>query len=271
LSSFLFLPLLLVPMFMLLTSNDPTVWLENPVLWIAIGLGFLWLIVTSYGVGSIIRPMLVVGALKAERGAERLSFGELFQEGRTYFWRFLGLMILFALSIMLVNSVFSAIQIIGILVTMGLASLCLTPLSFLLYPIMYIGMTLLEISEASIVVDGLGVMDALRRGWEVMRANKMPVFLVALVMYVGVGMVSMFVILPFMLPFMVMPMFMIDESLPREILWGLAIWSVVFFPIMAFVQGVVLVFMKTGWVLTYQRLTRKPDPSSVVLETTQSA
>ena len=117
LASFLFLPIIFVPMFRLSSSGDPTRWLENPILWIAMGIGFLLLIIASYGIGSIIRPMLVVGALKAEQGADRLSFGGLFREGRTYFWRFLGLMILFAVIITLVSSVVSAIQIFGIFVT----------------------------------------------------------------------------------------------------------------------------------------------------------
>jgi hypothetical protein len=181
----------------------------------------------------------------------------LFREGLPYFWRFLGLMALFALCVMLISGVISSIQIAGSILTLGLASLCLTPLSLLMYPLLYIGIVWLEFAETAIVVDGRGVMDSIRRGWELLRANKMVVFVMALVMYMGVGMVSGLILFPFFIPFFFVPAFAVDQSLPREVLWIAGICSAVLFPIVAFLQGIVFVFMKTGWILTYLRLTEK--------------
>jgi hypothetical protein len=267
---FLIFPIMFVPMFAAVISNNPSRWFESPLFWIGMGVGFLFFIALSYGIGSLVRPMMVVGAVKAERGAERLSFIELLSEGKSFFWRFLSLMLLFGLGAIIVSSVFSAIQIFGSIITLGLASICLMPLSFLMYPFIFIAAVLLEFSEMAIVVEGLGVMAALRRGWEVLRTNKMTVFVMMLIMYVGLGMVSTIFILPIFFPMMFMPMFMIDESLPRQFLWIIGICSVAFFPIMAFVQGIVTVLMKTSWVLTYLRLTQKPE-TFVVMEAAQPA
>lgn len=265
-AAFLIFPVMLVPMFALFTSDGPSHWFDSPLLWIVMGVGFLFMLIISYGLSSLLRPMIVIGAVKAERGAERLSFGELFSEGKSFFWRFLGLMLLFAAGLLLVSSIFSAVQIIASLLTMGLASLCMIPLSFLIYPLMYIAIVLLELAETAIVVDGLGVMDSLRRGWEIVRANKMTIFIVALIMYVGLGMISMIVMLPILFPMMFMPMFMIDDSLPRGFLWILGICTMVFFPIMAFIQGIVIVLTKTGWVLTYMRLSPSSNNAPVFVE-----
>lgn len=264
--TFLFIPLMFVPMFMILIEDDPMRWFENPLPWIGMALGFVLMLIVSYGVGPLIRSSLAVGALKAERGAEKLTFRELFSEGRVYYLRFLGVMLVFAAASMLVSILFSAIQIFGTILTMGLASLCLTPLSLLLYPLMFAGMTWMELAESAVVVDGLGVMDAFRRGWETMRSNKMNVFIVALVIYLGIGMISSMVVFPFFLPMFFAPVFLLDGGTPSNtFLWGTGIWMVIFFPVMAFVQGISMVFMKTGWLLTYLRL--RQTPQSVVLET----
>ena len=267
---FLMFPLMFIPMFMLFGAGDPLYWIENPMVWILWGVGFLLFIGFSYGVGSLVRPMLVIGALKAEGGAERLSFGELFRNARPFFWRFLGLMLLYAVSLLLVDSIIGAIYILGNILTFGLATLCMMPLSFLMYPLLYAAIALLELTETVIVVEGLGVMDALRRGWEILRNNKMNIFILALIVYLGLGMVSAIVIMPFMLPFMFMPMLMIEEEISSALLWGIGIWTVIFFPVMALVQGVVFAFTKTSWVLFYLRIARKPEPP-VVVDTAQSA
>lgn len=269
-ATFLFFPLMFVPMFMILIEDDPMRWFENPLPWIGMALGFVLMMIVSYGVGPLIRSSLAVGALKAERGVEKLTFRELFSEGRVFYLRFLGVTLLFAVTFMLISFLFSAIQIFGTIVTMGLASLCLTPLTLLMYPLMFAGMAWMELTESAVVVDGLGVMDAFRRGWETMRSNKMNVFIVALVIYLGTGMISSFVVFPFFLPMFFAPVFLLEGGIPSNaFLWGAGIWMLIFFPVMAFVQGISMVFMKTGWLLTYLRL--RQTPQSVVLETVPQA
>jgi hypothetical protein len=264
---YLIMPLMFAPWFMILSERDPTRWLENPLPWILMGAGFILMMVISYGVMPFIRSALIVGALKAERGAEKISFREIFRDGRAFYLRLLGVMLLYGLAMMVVTALFSAIQIFGIIVTMGLASLCLTPLSFLIYPFMFAAMVWIELAESAVVADGLGVMDAIRRAWDTMRVNKMNIFIIALIVYVGVGMVTMLVMFPFLLPLFFAPVFLIEGGeLSNGLLWGAGIWMALFIPIMTFVQGIGMVFMKTSWLLTYLRLTRKPEETLIVPE-----
>lgn len=256
--TFLFIPLMLAPLFLLLGSNDSYRMLDEAWPWVLLLCGFVFFMAASYVVSSILRPTLVVGVLKAERGAEKLSAGELVREAAAYFWRFLGLMLLFAAAFMAVYAVIMGIQIVASLLTFGLANLCLWPLTFLIYPLMYAAMAVMELAEASMVVDGLGIMESLRRAWDLVLKNKMSVLLVALILYVGLGIISSIIIFPIFMPIGFLPMLIAEDVLPRSFLWILGIGYLIALPIMAFVQGIVLTMIKTGWTLTYLRLSPVP-------------
>jgi len=256
--TFLFIPLMLAPLFLLLGSNDSYRMLDEAWPWVLLLCGFVFFMAASYVVSSILRPTLVVGVLKAERGAEKLSAGELVREAAAYFWRFLGLMLLFAAAFMAVYAVIMGIQIVASLLTFGLANLCLWPLTFLIYPFMYAAMAVMELAEASMVVDGLGIMESLRRAWDLVLKNKMSVLLVALILYVGLGIISSIIVFPIFMPIGFLPMLIAEDVLPRSFLWILGIGYLIALPIMAFVQGIVLTMIKTGWTLTYLRLSPVP-------------
>ncbi|MBI3173772.1 MAG: hypothetical protein HYZ25_08635 [Chloroflexi bacterium] len=256
--TFLFIPLMLAPLFLLLGSNDSYRMLDEAWPWVLLLCGFVFFMAASYVVSSILRPTLVVGVLKAERGAEKLSAGELVREAAAYFWRFLGLMLLFAAAFMAVYAVIMGIQIVASLLTFGLANLCLWPLTFLIYPLMYAAIAVMELAEASMVVDGLGIMESLRRAWDLVLKNKMSVLLVALILYVGLGIISSIIVFPIFMPIGFLPMLIAEDVLPRSFLWILGIGYLIALPIMAFVQGIVLTMIKTGWTLTYLRLSPVP-------------
>jgi hypothetical protein len=259
LAVFLFLPLMFAPLLLLIDPDGMARGIDVIWPWILMSVGFLALIVVGYGVHSLMRPVMVLGALKAERGAEKLSLNELLREGTLFFWRFLGLVLLFALAITVVNLGLAGIQILASILTLGLANLCLWPLSFLIYPLLYAVMTVMEVAEAAMVVDGLSVINALRRTWRIILANKMSVFIVALLVYIVPGMVSSFIFIPFFLPISFLPILISEDILPRSFLWVFGLGYLVILPVMAFVQGIVLVLTKTGWTLTYLRLSAAPS------------
>ena len=262
---YLILPLMFIPWFRILTERDSSRWFDNPLPWILVGAGFIVLMLVSYGVGPLIRSALVVGALKVERGSEKVSFREIFRDGRPFYLRLLGLMLLYGLITILVVSLFSAIQTVGTILTMGLASLCMTPLMILMYPLMFAALVWMELAESAIVADGLGVLDAIRRAWETFRSNKMSIFIIALILYMGIGMLTSLVIMPFFLPMIFAPVFFLEGGeITNGLLWGAGIWFALFVPIMIFIQGISMVFMKTSWLLTYLRLAHKPEETAVV-------
>ncbi len=77
---------------------DPTI----IALLIAIGIIVaLALTVIAILLGTVGRVGLIRGTVKAEQGAERLTFGELWREGLTYFWRVFGLNLMIGILILL--------------------------------------------------------------------------------------------------------------------------------------------------------------------------
>jgi hypothetical protein len=266
---YLVFPLMFVPWFMIMSEGDPSRWFDNPLPWVLMGLGFLATFLISYGFTPLIRAALIVGVLKAERGAEKVSFREIFSDGKAFYLRMLGLMLLYAVTIMLVIFVFNIIQIMGVVLTMGLATICLMPLTLLMYPLMFAAMAWMELAESAIVVENLGVMDACRRGWEIMRMNKVNILVIALIVYLGVGMVTSLFIFPFMLPMFFAPIFFMEGGeITNGLLWGAGIWMALFIPVTAIMQGIGMVFMKSAWLIGYLRMSVKPAEEIVVVTET---
>ena len=129
----------------------------------------------------------------------------------------------------------------------------------------------MEQSQAAVVADEMGVIQAIVKGWELLRSNFWRLMLVSLIVYVGVGIVSGILIIPFMIPFFSVP-FLIESSFfdtgPRSFGLIMAGFMLLLLPVMTFVQGITITFMKSAYVLVYLRLTRpRDDNAPIALET----
>ncbi len=260
--SLLFLPVIFIPIFFLRSNpfTSPNFFQEPGfgLLFIGVNLlnGILSMLLYARGVSSA-----SLGILRVEEGDGDLSFRELFQEGAKFFGRVLGILLLVGLGVSLVFLVFfGCLMLIGT-VTMGIGMLCIQPLFLLVYPAALVVYALIEQSLAAVIVDDKGVSDALSRAWDLVRNNFWSILLVTLIVYLGVTILSSIVMLPFMVPFFFLPLFM--ESSQAELslrTFGLimAIFSIFLLPIIAVVQGFSLTYMKSMFMLVYLRLTRSP-------------
>lgn len=267
--NFIAMPLYLLPFFFWDENGSglPVV-LENPVFFVLfLAFHFVFFIATFilmiYGYSA-----LTLGVVRVERGEQRISFKELLQDAKTYFPRMLGVMFL---TTFVIGTAFSAIffglTLFGV-VTAGIGFICAQPLMFLMYPVMMIIYAFIEQSQAAVVADEMGVMQAIYKSWELLKANFWRLALISLVVYLGVSIVSMIVVMPLMIPFFFFP-FLIDANNPNFTTIGLAMggYMLVLFPIMALVQGPSITFMKSAYILVYLRLTR-PSSSAVPVEAT---
>jgi len=263
--AYLFMPLGMAPTFSMLMSEDIPVWIDHPAYWLGYFAIFIVLMVLSFLIGALTQAAISVGIVRAEQNEEKLSFGKTLKDSLPYFWRFLGMMGLLTGGVFLVMLILGALYMVITLVTLGLGTICLTPLQFLLYPLMFLVYAWQEQSLAAIVVDEAGVFDAAKRGWTLIRNNLLPVALITLILYIGVGILSGFVSVPLIVPFFAMPIMAIEgfEANSNIILLAL-LCGAAYLPILAIVQSVALTFMKSGWILTYLRLTRTPDTDGIV-------
>lgn len=211
---------------------------------------------------------ITVGVVRAEQGvADGFSFMELLRGGLPFFWRALGVRLVFTLGMMMfvVIPVTALIFLVGI-ATMGIGMLCLSPLWLLLIPVIYAVYSLMELAETAVVADDLSVFAAISKTWALFKANVWMVLLMALLVYLGIGLFGMFFILPFILPLYLpfFSVFMESQFAARNILLLSMACMCIATPFYALAQGVMLALQKTAWAQTYLALSRKPAEQAPV-------
>jgi hypothetical protein len=116
---------------------------------------------------------------------------------------------------------------------------------------------------AAIIADKMNVMDAARQSRELFRKN-----MAAVVVIGGVSIIAGFAMTPIMVPFFAIPFALSVEEFNRTILLVAGICTGIYLPLFAIFPGAVIAFMKSGWVLTYLRLSRSPTLQPLLQEAT---
>lgn len=261
--SFLIFPAVFVPIFFMQDGSfgNPS-FIETPLVVLAFTLFSVVVSIISYALYGIASSSVILGVVRADEGAERFTFNELLNDSRPYWWRVLGVMLLVGFGVGLVfTAIFGCMMLFGT-VTVGLGFICLQPLIFLMYPLMMVLYGFIEESQVAVVVEDLGVMDAVKRGWELMRANFWRILLISLIVYLGLGLVSSVIMLPFMSPMFAIP-FLMDsgqfEPASRTMILLMGGFGCIFFPVMAFIQSVFMTFLKSAYTILYLRLTKSKN------------
>lgn len=240
-------------------------WIDNNAWVIAVFvLLVLLLVVLGIFLGTIGRIGLIKGTYQAEQGRERLVFGELFSESMPYFWRVFGLSLLFVLVFLLA---FAPIFLFGIL-TAGIGFACLLPLICLLIPISWAVAVVIEQANAAIVLEDLGIVDGLRRSWEVVRANVGTMIVMALILFIGSAVIGIVLAIPLIITVVPVAIGLAAAGGDRPALWllTLGICFAVYLPILLVLNGIVTAYVQSTWALTYMRLTRPQEKAPVILE-----
>lgn len=264
--NFIALPLYFLPLFFLDEngSGAPVIF-EKPVFLVLFFAFHAIFFLLTFAIMIYGYSALTLGVVRVERGEQGTTFKELLRDAKKYFPRMLGVMFLTTFTI---GTAFSVIifglTIFGV-ITAGIGFICIQPIFILLYPVMMIIYAFIEQTEAAVVADEMGVMEAIRKGWELLKANLWRLALVSLVVYLGISIVSTVVIMPFMVPFFFLP-FLIDSNNFDFTTTGLVMggFMLILLPIMAFVQGLSITFMKSAYILVYLRLTRSSSSAAPV-------
>jgi hypothetical protein len=237
-----------------------------PVFIVGFIIAFLLFFLALYPISVFVQTSATLGILDANQDTEHFSASELIKKSLPFFWRVLGLMLLFAVGMNLIFFITQAIMFLLTIVTLGIAAICMTPIMFLMYPAFYIAIVWMEQAMNGIIIDNMTVTDAAKQGWNLIRNNFMSIALMALVVYFGIGLVTGILIVPIMIPLFVVP-FSFMENEPNWTILSISMLCIaVFMPLFAFISGWSLIFTKSAWVLTYLRLTRGLAAQPVLLE-----
>lgn len=220
---------------------------------------------------------LIRGTVQTDDGAEKLIFGQLFSESIPYFWRMFWLSLILSLPVLIVGitiaiaAVFFIIQMAGSS-SLEVSMLGLIPLTIgcicLLVPIMFVLGLIFRQAERAIVLEELGVLPAISRGWEVFKGNLGPIILMAIILAV-IGIVVGFVVaIPFL--FLVLPalfgVFLAGETQSFAPLIIPIVCFCLFIPVALILQGIITAYSESAWTLTYLRLTKPQDNAPILSE-----
>jgi len=241
-----------------------------PVFIVGFIIAFLLFFLVLYPISVFAQTSATLGILDSNQDTEHFSASELIKNSLPFFWRVLGLMLLFAVGMNLIFFITQAIMFLLTIVTLGIAAICMTPIMFLMYPAFYIAIIWMEQAMNGIIIDNMTVTDAAKQGWNLIRNNFMSIALMALVVYFGIGLVTGILIVPIMIPLFVVPFSFIENEPNWTILSISMLCIAVFMPLFAFISGWSLIFTKSAWVLTYLRLTRGLAAQPILFEATSS-
>ena len=243
-----------------------------------IGVALLCLIwIVTIFLSTIGKIGLIRGTFQADGGAEGLIFGQLFSESIPYFWRMFGLSLILGLPFFIVGMAIAVIVAGGLIASGGdesaiFAVMGMIPVMIacfcLLIPVMFVVGMIFRQAENAVVLEDMGILPAITRGWEVFKGNLGPVIIMAIILAV-IGVVAGFVIaIPFfIIVFPAMLAFFAGggDSTTPLILMGVC--TCLFIPVALILQGIITAYTESAWTLTYLRLTKPPQGNApIVLE-----
>jgi hypothetical protein len=264
----LLMPLMFVanPAFTMLMPEPWNQYANEPWVMVAFVSLTLILMLPVMFVGVVAQLTTTYGAVKVEKGAEKLAFRGLFSESLPYFWRVLGLYAIFGGAWILIWFAFMAVTALVSIVTFGLAMLCLMPFFLLLMPIIIVGYSVLELAQAAIIADDMGTLESISHGWKLFRANWIGVIVLMVILYFAMTMLSSVFAFPMMFPMMLFPLGMESQGNFNNLM---LVFFFVFFPIMILfiyaVQGILMAFFQSAWAVAYMRLSHNAN-TPIVLE-----
>jgi hypothetical protein len=228
--------------------------------WVLLVLGFLLLIVVSAVLSTIGKSGLIVGTKRADTSDEKLTLGNLLSGSMQYFWRVFWFNFLAGLAIMVILLIILLPMVFLGVITAGVGMLCLIPLICLLVPVSWLLSILLDQSIIAIVVENTGMIEGLKRGWQVCRQNPWQLILMGLILGIGGGVVNFILAIPVFLALIPVILPFVTGSLEALSTAGMIslLLCCLYLPVLYLFTGVLTAYIQSAWTLTYIRLTGKP-------------
>lgn len=222
----------------------------------------LLLSLLSYFLGMMGRIGLIRGTAQADKGAETLTCAELWAESLPFFWRIFGLNFLIGLAFFII---FIPLILFGVL-TAGIGFLCIIPLLCVMVPISWAVMAIVEQAQNAIVLEDLTMLDGFKRGWEIAKANVVPILIMMLILGVGSTILGLIIALPVIVA--VVPLIVGADKLQQSLtpIYITAACCVVYFPILLAFNGILTAYIQSTWTLTYLRLAPPKAEAPVIIE-----
>jgi len=237
------------------------------VIGLVIFLVLLILVLLFTFLGTIGRIGLIQGTHQVDQVEEtKLSFGGLFRESTPYFWRVFLLNLVVGIFIFFSIFIIVIFGILGTVLTFGIGLVCLIPLICVLIPIAIVISIIAQQGGIAIVIENLGVMDGLKRGWEVVKENAGQIAIMWLILVLGIsGIGGMIIAIPLLFTFgtAVIPILISGEEALQSSLIFAGICFIAYLPVLIVLGGILRSYVEAAWTLTFLRLTSKYEQDLV--------
>lgn len=233
--------------------------------WVLLALGVLLLIVLGLYLGTIGRIGLVLGTVRGDDGQQKQTLGKLWGDSQPYFWRMFLLNLLVGILSLVIALIIFVPTVILTVLTAGIGVICLIPLICVLAIAVWVVSIIVEQAAAALVIENLGPIDALRRGWTVFRANLGALVVIALIISIGSFLISLVLAVPMvitLLPIMIQ-MMNGDPFSMTGITWASVGLLALYLPVLLVVNGIIIGYIRSVWTLCFRRLTAVSPPVSL--------
>lgn len=217
---------------------------------------------------TIGRVGIIQGAVQAEGGVERLTFGDLFTGGKPFFWRVFGLNLLMGLAIFVIVLILMIPALGFTALTFGIGLFCLIPLICILVPLSWLVSVIMEQANIALVIEDLGIIEAIQRGWSVFRENLGNMVIMALILGVGGVIIGIAFALPILIIVVPTVLGIVGGAIAESsALFGggfavAALCFVAYLPVLIVLGGILRSYVNTAWTLTYMQLTTESTPEA---------
>jgi hypothetical protein len=234
---------------------------ENIEAILAVGIGLIILVIILvvgfFLLGALGKIGLIKGTLLAEGGAEKMTFNEIFEATKPFFWRIVGLNLLVVLGWVVVAIILWIIFVGGIFITLGFGLCLLLPLICLLIPVGWFLMIVVEQANLALVLEDLDIFAAIERGWNFTREHLGNMIVMGLILFVGgaiitfvIGLPQLFSVIPLISSLVRGEFFTDFEAMLRGLgtTVGLAL---LYMPIFLALRAVLVSYIQSAWTLNY--------------------
>ena len=240
---------------------------------IVAGVIFFLIFISSFFIAAYSHSATTLGIIRVDRGDGNTGLMDLMRDALPVYARSLGLFLSIQLTIGLVFTII--FMFIGALslVTMGIGAICAQPIILLLTPFSLLFMAYMEAAQTALLAENLGVADALKRAFQIVREHVWKYLLIALIVFLGANMITSMVSVPLILPIFFVTAFMESSSQSSAQMGLVVMFSMlcVFMPVVAALSSVTQVFTKAALDLSYLRLTRPAPVTAEVIHLEEPA
>lgn len=220
------------------------------------------------------RVGLIKGVWEADEGAERLTFGGLWNRSMPFFWRVFWMSVLVGLPFFIVILVVVASSVLVLIPVLdnnaagaGTVFLTLLPVLCVLFCVVFILAIVVgfvvRMGENAIVVENQPLLGGFQRGWDVLVKHLGPILIVWLITVVISLVAGIVIALPLLI--VLVPIFIafftsgFSGNISYTPLIVAALCIVAYIPVSLLANGILMTYIQSLWTLTYLRLT-KPAP-----------